>query len=572
MGTQLVERYVPRLRAVAGGVAHLVVLLRDESIVEVADGFAAVIGSQSVVHVLGAGRSLAPGEQSALGPTVRYVHAPTLRARLDYLMRMPRPQVIIDAGARRRQQKASSFRELFYFVAPGGFYAIEDLDATGDPDIDDGGRETVLGLVTQVAAARYQSPKSPTKAKAPIRELAAHTGRVEFAGNAVVLERTGGRLFVKLRDRESDDVLTTRYDDAWGSTVLQLPATQFVSRCEVVNHGEGPIAEGRRTFSVPDRLLRCYRGVTCTARQIVRFGDYILPDSWRHPNQPKLNNRQLVFKSPYFSSYHARTRPLSSRSLPGSFYYLDTELPGHFGHITTEVLSRVWAFRAAHEADPGIRLLVSVATLPRAIPGFQQDIFRSLGLPVDDAEIMAPQEDVVVERLYAPTPQLENPYYVDPALGEVWAELAAHLPAGRPATADKIFVSRRAAPKRHCHQTPEIEAFFAREGFSIIFPEDHSYRDQKMIFSRAKVIAGFGGSGMFNAMFAPKARLILLSGDAYNAENEHLIAAVNGNDLHYFWGRSEVPMPEHRFSLKAFTSPWSFDLRRYRRALRRLVR
>ena len=55
----------------------------------------------------------------------------------------------------------------------------------------------------------------------------------------------------------------------------------------------------------------------------------------------------------------------------------------------------------------------------------------------------------------------------------------------------------------------------------------------------------------------------LISGDSYNAENEHLIAAVNGNDLHYFWGRSEIPMP-NRFSLEAFRSVFSFDLRRHR--------
>ena len=41
---------------------------------------------------------------------------------------------------------------------------------------------------------------------------------------------------------------------------------------------------------------------------------------------------------------------------------------------------------------------------------------------------------------------------------------------------------------------------------------------------------------MFTMMLAPAAQIILISGNGYNAENEHLIAAVNGNRLDYFWG------------------------------------
>ena len=65
--------------------------------------------------------------------------------------------------------------------------------------------------------------------------------------------------------------------------------------------------------------------------------------------------------------------------------------------------------------------------------------------------------------------------------------------------------------------------------------------------------------------------MIIISGSSYNAENEHLIAAANGNDLHYFWGQSELPMPPGRFSLEAFRSSFTFDLRRHKQALRSLI-
>ena len=538
---------------------------------ETANSFADFLGGEVQVHVLGDQADLGP-KSPQLGPRVRYAFADNQRARLDYLMRIDRPHAIIESGTPDRALKLSAFRQLFFFVAPGGFYAAEELHTCGDPDIDDSSGETVVGLMTKVAGAASMSPKAAQKARAYIQRLAANVGRVEFADGSAVIERRGERQYAKLRDWEADEVLTARYGTTWGEVISRSPAFEFESRAEVVSHGNGPINGGRHTFSVPERLLRCYSNVTCTARQVVRYGDYVLPDSWRHPHQENLNNRQLIHTSPYFGSYLDRTRPSETRQLEGSYYYLDTELPGHFGHITTDVLSRVWAWQKVREIDPSTRLLMSANRVPANIPGFQRTILRALDMPVDDAVVIGPRVAVEVERLYGPTPQLENPHYIDPAIAEVWAELGSGLPPGKPASADKIFISRKPSPKRHCKQTSEIEAFFVKNGFEVIFPEEAAYQDQKMMFARARVIAGFGGSGMFGTIFAPRARIILISSDSYNAQNEHLIAAVNGNDLHYFWGSSDLPMPESGFSLAAFTSAWSFDLRRHRRALRRIVR
>lgn len=545
----------------------MVLILRG-NIASVANAFAAELGSDATVHVLGSGGE--PDE--GLDPRIRHARADSWRASLDYLMQIDRPQAIIEAGSKQRENKLLSYRHLFYFVTPGGFYAVEELNACGDPRYDDDKGESVVKLVTKVVAAASMAKPSAEKARAYVRHLAAHTGVVEFSGGGVALERRGERLAVKLRDAESNRVLTSRYGDDWGEVLETRPAFEFISRTEVVSHGGGPIPSGRRTFSVPERHLRHYREVTCTAQQIVRRGDYFLPDSWRHPHRRTLHNRQLANVSPYFDKYRDDSQPSSTRRLPGAFYYLDTELPRHFGHITTEVLSRVWGWQMAVAADPSVRVLMSTHRKVSAIPAFQRSIFLALGLPVDDLVVIDPREAVTVESLYAATPQFENPVFVDPDLARVWATLGANLPMVRPATSEKIFISRRPSDKRHCRQTAAVEAFFARHGFEIVFPEDHPYPDQKAMFAGARVIGGFGGSGMFNAMFAPGAKLVIISGDSYTAENEHLIAAANGNELHYFWGRSDIPMPEKSFSLPAFTSAFDFDLRRHRRALVRAFR
>lgn len=551
-------------------VRDLVLLLRDD-VVAVANAFAAQL-PHARVHVLGARRDLTPAECDDLAPQVTHVLATSARARLDYLMRMPRPQVIIEAGNQKRMHKLRSFRDLYYFLTPGGYYAVEDLDSCGNPKYDDGAGQTVLDLVSEVTRVQAMPPPAAEKAPKAVRELAAASDGISFRGPRVSVRRAATDHHLKLRDWEADEVLRVHFGDGWGRTLSRRPGREFRSRAEVTSHGEGPIPSGVPTYEVPDLYFRKYADVVCTARQIVRYGGHILPDSWRHPHQPNLNNRQLVHSSPYFDRFLERTAPTSSRRAGGAFCYLDTELPGHFGHITTDVLSRVWSWEAAVRQDPSVRPLVSVSRPPQEIPGFQREIFAALGIPVDRALIIGPREEVEVETLYGGTPQLENPHYVDPDLTQVWRRLADGLPPGAPATADKIFVSRRPSPKRHCVQTADLEQFFADEGFRILFPEDHSYRDQKMIFARARVIAGFGGSGMFNIMFAPKATVVLISGHSYNAENERLIAAANGNELHYFWGRSELDLPPGGFSYEAFTSTWTFDLRRHERALRQVLR
>ncbi len=132
-------------------------------------------------------------------------------------------------------------------------------------------------------------------------------------------------------------------------------------------------------------------------------------------------------------------------------------------------------------------------------------------------------------------------------------------------------MSRKPGTKRFCQQTTQVEEFFARHGFHVFYPEDLPFAEQARLFAGAEIVAGFGGSGMFTMMLAPAAQIILISGNGYNAENEHLIAAVNGNRLDYFWGRSTKQTSAGYTQLEAARSDFSFDLRRHRRALLKTI-
>jgi capsular polysaccharide biosynthesis protein len=81
-----------------------------------------------------------------------------------------------------------------------------------------------------------------------------------------------------------------------------------------------------------------------------------------------------------------------------------------------------------------------------------------------------------------------------------------------------------AAPhaSRNCRNAVEVEALFAANGFKVICPELLDIGAQTGVFSNARIIAGFGGSAMFNVLFARQLEtFIRLSHEAYTARNEH---------------------------------------------------
>ncbi len=108
-----------------------------------------------------------------------------------------------------------------------------------------------------------------------------------------------------------------------------------------------------------------------------------------------------------------------------------------------------------------------------------------------------------------------------------------------------------------------MEEFFARLGFTIVYPEDLPFGDQIATFANARVIAGFAGSGMFSTMFAPDATVLVLTGDSYTALNEYLIKSLVGGDIHYFWSPALLRHPAGGWTWEAFRSNFVFDLERF---------
>lgn len=485
------------------------------------------------------------------------------------LSALPRPQLLVLSLRRRTAGKVGALHQVHGYVPAGGILAVEHIDRsrkdTSKARYGDSVRE-----VLEDAARRSKRPPAKHGWVTWIDALAQSLEDVTFHGQlALVTKRETVRRM--LRTAETAGVLEARFGDDSPLAVLESrPGFTFESTSVVTSHGRGPeIAHG--PFSIPPLELRHYSRALSYPRQLLSYDDFWLPDSFRHQHAPRLRHRGLLRANPDLALERASWRPSQVRRWDGPVFYLDTEFPGHFGHVNTEVISRMWGWERAREEFPDIRPLVSLRAEQTAVPSYVRALFDAYGIPSSSLVVQQGDEALDLEDVVAADPQFENPLYAAPEIAQTWERIRASFSSVEPPLrAERIFVTRRS--KRLCLQAPQVEKFFAAHGFAVVSPEKYSYGEQVQLFAQARIVAGYGGSGMFTMMHAPDARVILISGDGYSAQNEALIAAVNGNELHYFWGKTQRTEPDPNERRIPFGDDFTFNLRRHRRALRRLLK
>jgi capsular polysaccharide biosynthesis protein len=342
---------------------------------------------------------------------------------------------------------------------------------------------------------------------------------------------------------------------------------------EVVSHtADVPIPWLPREMEYPPVVLRHYEGEVNFAGQMLFFTrTAILPDSFKWWLTPNPKNPRARSVSPYFARIpHAN---IPARTLTGTYFQLDCTGPGHFGHIMTEGISKLWAWDEAKRQIPDLKALYFRRRVKSPADSIEHRLFRQYG--ICDEDIVAVGEPVRVTSLLSATPMWHNaePHSVNPEFRAVWDRLAGIAATNVP-TYDRIFVSRTDKWwRRSCRNTADVEDLFRAHGFEIVYPEMLDLSVQAAIFRDARVVAGFGGSAMFNVMYARRLEtMILLNHEAYTARNEHLYSALLGCDIHYFWSAPDIPHPTHGWSQDAFDSGWEFDFGRNRDDLNQLLK
>jgi capsular polysaccharide biosynthesis protein len=380
------------------------------------------------------------------------------------------------------------------------------------------------------------------------------------------------RHYLKLRPGDTQRILPSREPELVLHELAELPAGELVSRARVVSHGsEAAIPWLSSRMKYPPLRVRHYAGrIGFLGSTLLHSDTSILVDSFRDQPGPDPAHRLLDNDSARFARIPPALTP--ERTLDGHFYHLDTQFGGHFGHVMTELVGRLWGWDEAKRQLPELKAIFHARRRPGA-DALERRLLRAYGIADDD--IVQVDRPVYLRSLVSATTMWHNaaPHFVHPAVGEVWERLRSNLIDPTAPTYERIFVTRSEShPRRRCRNVRAVEQFFEAYGFTVIHPEALELGAQAAVFSAATVVAGFAGSAMFNLMFATEPKsVIMLSHEAYLGRNEHLYTSLIGGSVHYFWSSPDIPHPSGGWTRKASASSWEFDFDRNRAALENLL-
>jgi capsular polysaccharide biosynthesis protein len=455
--------------------------------------------------------------------------------------------VVVDARASYGERQQRTFRRLSFHLSAGDLWVA--LRSEPRPDRKE-------GLVRLAQRWEEGAPGGPDLDREPTRSIR----RAQVSEQWVAFEKSRAHL-LKVRDHGATDLLNLREPDLSVSEIATLPAGTLVPSGSMTDYPETPETAFPGKVSYPQAHLRRYDGrVALPGSSVVIHGRSILPDSFRWHLTSHPLNRGVRSINARFANPKPR-RP--TEHLPGAYYFFGYNNPGHFGHLMTEAFPKLWGWDAAKAEDPDLKLLCrehprKPGTVARRL---EHALLPAYGIDPDD--VAWATSPVTVDRLVGATPLWHNapPYYAHPALRDEWRRLRSGHPAAALPETPKIFVSRRRGGNRFCRNTDDVERLFSRHGFVIVRPEWLSIPEQAALFAQARAVAGFGGSGMFNLLYAESLEnLIVLNQSQYWGRSEHLFAAVLGVDSHFFWSE---PDPLHDpGSYEAHQADWEFDFAR----------
>ncbi len=472
----------------------------------------------------------------------------------------PAPATLVDALSLEPTAAMRLARRIYWHLVEGGDYVVAAPDEQVAAAIETAWRALAEGRPT-VHLPRRRRVR---------RELRRAIGGVRRDGRLVIVTKAG-RSFFRLAEAEAALIGARTATDV--EVLEHRDGHEFTPRRSVHSYGEHrdtPL----ETVAVPAGEVRRYTGdLTLHEGMVVSAETTLLPETFKWFEHQPLDNSQLRGITTRFARF--RNEPLSADRLPGSYYLFEYKNSGHYGHLLTEGIAKLWGWEVARRHDPDVRLALRRHKRDRGRDVMRPDTAILQAYGVDPADIVWLEGPAQVERLYAATPQLHNkePFSIDPRIVEVWDRMLHGLlrEAPDPTTGTRIFVTRHSG-HRLCHNWPDVEAEFTDAGFEVVEPARRSLAEQARLFADAEVVAGFGGTGLFNLIFAAHGPpVVVLNQAAYDARNEELITAARGSDLHYFWSAPDLPQPARGFDYAAFQSPWTFDLAQHRVPLRDLL-
>jgi hypothetical protein len=217
-------------------------------------------------------------------------------------------------------------------------------------------------------------------------------------------------------------------------------------------------------------------------------------------------------------------------------FYMDHSISGHYGHFIGDCLTRMHAWDVCQSLFGDVKVIIAHG----AKPDFQSHLLNAAGVPVQN--IININGLARCRRLLLATPSFGVEYYASPTSARLWGTIRDRSAIRDVSLPDRIYMSRSRIKDRKLANESEVEWIFKRNGFTVIRPETLSVKEQIALVSNALLVAGPGGSGMFNLAFQGRLRsAFILAREDFVQLSEMLFCAGRSCDIWYHLGR-RVPI------------------------------
>jgi capsular polysaccharide biosynthesis protein len=193
--------------------------------------------------------------------------------------------------------------------------------------------------------------------------------------------------------------------------------------------------------------------------------------------------------------------------LKGRYLYLGfyTE---HYGHFLLETLARLWAY--TDKKYDGVVFNEFVIPRPtQGVSSFAQLFFTPFGIDINKTSII--NSVTQFERLDVPSPQFYIQNKADIDYINIYRKISNYYRQNDQVERSRVYLSRSKLLKRKRKVLNEaaIETEFVKYGFIIIHPQELSFSEQLVLYSRVEILAGMEGSGLHNCVFMPPGGIVI---------------------------------------------------------------
>jgi capsular polysaccharide biosynthesis protein len=283
---------------------------------------------------------------------------------------------------------------------------------------------------------------------------------------------------------------------------------------------------------IPSSQLLIMRDVFASSEGLLFKSGRILPesfaapfqlDSWKTRSRVKFLANNYLFKG---------TRTLER----GGVWIVDNWSQGYY-HWLADTLPRLFSIR-----DRMSNLTLLVPERLRKLE-FVTASLRAFNLP--SVEFIGAHERVSCPRLIVPMHTAPSGHHNDEVIQGIRSLMVDFYGERAMSTANnRIYISRRLAPKRKIINESEVAETVARYGFQCVDAEGLTFAQQVQLFSTARHLVSNHGAGLTNMMFMPSGGSVLELRHSTDRSYNCYFNLASALDHKYFYLACQAANPE----------------------------